>query len=795
LPLSAAALTRRFSIAIALSWSVPAILSLFFLEVAELPPRFSGLSDLGWLSYGYCGLAVVAAVLMLRRAMVSVVADQTGPDAAHRRFRRLGRLAVLTVALVFAHLLVGASLVMLDAGLLWNAAPSNLLLFLGLVGLLALVILTPLYVYCHGLFGEFFGAYLGSRAIMPISLRMVVVGMGVCVVAAGFGPLYQFIETGAIPPELLLVSGAQVGYAALVAFIAYRGQTRSLQPLERLLAVHRVEDRADLQQISARSLDEIGVFTTQLRDQLLARLDYEQELEASEARTLMFAQAASDYFYEIDEDLNFSFISERFEELTGIPGALIVGQSALGLGKGYVSAEAQRHLEDLRAHRPYRNYRFSVPTRNGGSLHLQISALPIFDGDGRFRGYRGTGTNVTDFVEAQQRLIGKETQLAQAQKMEAVGQLTGGLAHDFNNLLTTIMGNLELVLAQEDASVSGRRYANAALDAAQRSALLVQRLLAFSRRQSLNPEPMKLDILLAGMEDLLRPTLGENVVLELDIESAAAVCMVDGGQLEQVFLNLAINARDAMPNGGRLQIALSDVDVVAGDAYRLAPGSYVRIEVSDTGTGIPEDQLLHVFEPFFTTKDPGAGSGLGLSMVYGFVIQSGGRVSVANREGGGVRVEMLLPAASQVNDEVPMERPFSAGGDGHRLLVVEDDPALNQLVTHNLNDLGYQVVAVSRGQQAMEFLDRHPNVDLVLCDVVLAGEHSGLDVARHLAVTGHGARILLMSGYALTEIERQVPLQDSMQLLHKPFHRRQLAERVAEVLSQTGTADRRRASC
>ena len=791
--LSAAALTRRFSIAIALSWSVPAIMSLFFLEVAELPPRFSGLSDLGWLSYGYCGLAVVAAVLVLRRAMASVVADQSGPDASDRRFRRLGRLALLTVILVFSHLLVGATLVMLDAGLLWDAAPSSLLLFLGLVGLLALVILTPLYVYCHGLFGEFFGRHLGSRAIMPISVRMVVVGMGVCVVAAGFGPLYQFIETGAIPPELLLVSGAQIGYAALVAFIAYRGQTRSLQPLERLLSVHRVEDRGNLQQISARSLDEIGVFTTQLRDQLLARLDYEQELEASEARTLMFAQSASDYFFEIDEDLNFSFISERFEELTGIPGALIVGQSAVDMGKGYVSAEAQRHLEDLRAHRPYRSYRFSVTTRNGGSLHLQVSALPIFDGEGRFRGYRGTGTNVTDYVEAQHQLIEKEAQLAQAQNMEAVGQLTGGLAHDFNNFLTTIMGNLELVLAQEDVSVTGRRYANAALDAAQRGALLVQRLLAFSRRQSLNPQPTEVGSLLAAMGDLLRPALGENVALELDIGCAPAACMVDRSQLEQVFLNLAINARDAMPDGGRLRIVLSNLDVGAEDASRLAPGSYVRIEVSDTGTGIPEDQLLHVFEPFFTTKDPGAGSGLGLSMVYGFVAQSGGRVSVANRHSGGVRVEMLLPAASQVNDEIPVEKPFSAGGDGHRLLVVEDDPALSQLVTHNLEELGYQVVAVSEGQQAMEFLDSHPDVDLVLCDVVLAGERSGLDVARHLAETEHGARVLLMSGYAETEIERQGPLQDGMQLLHKPFHRRQLAERVAELLSQPHAGDRRRA--
>ncbi len=793
--LSAAALTRRFSIAIALSWSLPAILSLSFLEVAELPPRFSGLGDLGWLSYGYCALALVAVMLTLRRAMVSAIADQAVPDAADQRFRGLGRLALLTVILFFSQLLVGAAVVMLDAGLPWDAAPSGVLLFLGLLGLLALVILTPLYVYCHGLFGEFFGPHLGSRAIMPISLGVVAVGMGVCVVAAGFGPLYQFIGTGAIPPALLLVSGAQTGYAALVAFIAYRSQTQSLQPLERLLAVHRVQDRANLQEISARSLDEIGVFTSQLRDQLLARLDYEQELEASEARTLMFAEAASDYFYEIDEDLNFSFISERFEELTGIPGTLILGRSALSLGKANVRAEAQRHLDDLRAHRPYRNYRFSIPTRNGGSLHLQIGGLPVFDGEGRFRGYRGTGTNVTDHVEAQQQLIRKETQLAQAQKMEAVGQLTGGLAHEFNNLLTIIMGNVELVLGQADASVSGRRYASAALDAAQRGALLVQRLLAFSRRQSLNPLPIQLDVLAAGMEDLLRPALGENVVLELGIESASTVCMVDRGQLEQVFLNLATNARDAMPNGGRLQIVLSDLDVVADDTCRLAPGSYVRIEVSDTGTGIPEDQLLHVFEPFFTTKDPGAGSGLGLSMVYGFVTQSGGRVSVANRVGGGVRVEILLPAVTRVDDEIPMERPFSAGGDGRQLLVVEDDPALSQLVTHNLNDLGYQAVAVRQGQQAMEFLDRHPNVGLVLCDVVLVGEHSGLDVARHLAETGHGARILLMSGYAETEIKRQAPLRDGMPLLHKPFHRRQLAERVAEVLSQTGTADRRRASC
>jgi CheY-like chemotaxis protein len=298
--------------------------------------------------------------------------------------------------------------------------------------------------------------------------------------------------------------------------------------------------------------------------------------------------------------------------------------------------------------------------------------------------------------------------------------------------------------------------------------------------------------LLTGMRDFLRSSVGEYIRLELDIQPEPAVCLVDSIQLQQVLLNLAINARDAMPDGGRLQIALSRAEVVTDDSSSQAPGDYVRIEVTDTGPGIPEEQLMHVFEPFFTTKDPGVGSGLGLSMVYGFVNQSGGRVRVANQDGAGARVEILLPAAAPASDQRPTEQPFSADLDAARLLVVEDDPALSRLVSHSLRDLGYQVAAVSTGLQAIDFVDRHPDLDLVICDVVLPGVHSGLDVARHLTRTGHRARILLMSGYAEGEIERSRPLQAEVPVLHKPFHRRQLAERVAAVLSRVPPADARR---
>ena len=274
-----------------------------------------------------------------------------------------------------------------------------------------------------------------------------------------------------------------------------------------------------------------------------------------------------------------------------------------------------------------------------------MSALPVSDETAHFRGYRGAGTDVTALVESHQQLLDREIQLAQAQKMEAVGQLAGGVAHEFNNSLAAIMGNLELVLGQDGLGQRQRRFAEQALESARRSALLVQRLLAFSRQQTLDAAPTDVPALLTAMSERLQALLGDSVSLRLICAPRCPPCLVDRQQLEQAILNVVVNAGDAMPTGGTLTVRAGLAELRQGEGGVAQAGTYLCLEFSDTGVGIPDAHLQQIFEPFFTTKPPGGGSGLGLSMVYGFVQQTRGGVTVERIDAGGTRVTLALPLA------------------------------------------------------------------------------------------------------------------------------------------------------
>ncbi len=258
----------------------------------------------------------------------------------------------------------------------------------------------------------------------------------------------------------------------------------------------------------------------------------EQALIDSEQRTRMFAEAASDYLYELDEHLRIRFISDRFEELTGIPAALIVGQSAVDLGRAHIAADRRAHQDDLLARRPYRGYRYSIRTRDGNVRHLQISGQPYFDETGRFRGYRGAGTDITEFVETEQRLLEAEAELGLAQRMEALGQVTGGVAHDFNNFLTAFMGNLELALGRDDLPDDAAGHIRAALDGARSSEALVHRLLAFSRRQTLRPAMVDVGEVLEDLGSMIEPLLGERIQLSMEPVTGEISALVDAEQLK-----------------------------------------------------------------------------------------------------------------------------------------------------------------------------------------------------------------------------------------------------------------------
>ncbi len=383
-----------------------------------------------------------------------------------------------------------------------------------------------------------------------------------------------------------------------------------------------------------------------------------------------------------------------------------------------------------------------------------------------------------------------EEALRQAQKMEAIGQLTGGIAHDFNNLLTIIVGNIELLQRRlpEDAGRL-RRAAESAMQGARRAATLTQRLLAFSRRQPLDPRPVDANKLVAEMSELLRRTLGETVVLEAVLAGGLWRTQADPNQLENAILNLAVNARDAMPDGGKLTIetanARLDEAYVAALAEPIPPGQYVLVAVSDTGTGMDKATMERVFEPFFTTKAAGKGTGLGLSQVYGFVRQSNGHVRIYSEVGEGTTIKIYLTrliAADQADDEVPAATAATVRGEGETILVVEDEHELRHYTTETLRELGYAVLEAPDGQAALDIVNRHPEIDLLFTDVVLAGGLNGRDLADEALRRRPGLKVLFTTGYTSNAIVHHGRLDPGVNFIGKPFTFADLAAKVRGVI-------------
>ena len=382
-------------------------------------------------------------------------------------------------------------------------------------------------------------------------------------------------------------------------------------------------------------------------------------------------------------------------------------------------------------------------------------------------------------------------QLLQAQKMEAVGQLTGGVAHDFNNLLTVILGNLEL--AEENAPKAQRPLLVAARMSAQRGAALTQRLLAFSRKQALQPETVDVHGLVEGMADLLRRTLGETYDIVVSGEAGLWSCTVDPVQFENVILNLVLNSRDAMPTGGRLSIACANC--TACPHVEGATGDFITLTVADNGSGITEEILGQVFDPFFTTKDVGKGSGLGLSMVYGFAMQSGGAVEIHSEVGEGTRVVIHLPKSSEprsteTEQDIVTAQPL---GHGETILVVEDDPDVQALSLMLLERLGYKTRAASDGASALDLLEHDKRIDLLFTDVALPGGMSGVELADRARSSEPDLRVLYTSGYTEKGLGLGA-LPPASALIRKPFTRMELSRRIDEALHRrTGPeADRGR---
>jgi PAS domain S-box-containing protein len=437
--------------------------------------------------------------------------------------------------------------------------------------------------------------------------------------------------------------------------------------------------------------------------------------------------------------------------------------------------------------------------KDGSRFWATVVIDPIHDSAGKLVGFAKVARDITAWRQAQQMLERTRERLFQSQKMEAVGQLTGGIAHDFNNLLTVILGNLDI--AKRDArNLTGgiadelTRLIGNAIRGAERAAVLTQRLLAFSRRQPLSPEPLDVNRFVVGAVDFLQRSLGETIRIEAVGAGELWQVEADPHQLEAALLNLALNARDAMPKGGKLTIETSnaflDQDYCRNDP-EVAPGQYVLISVRDSGAGMTQDVIGRAFEPFFTTKDVGQGTGLGLSQVYGFVKQSGGHVRIFSEPGDGATVKIYLPRLmgqarpGQAEPERTIGRSF-----GEAILVVEDDADVRSYIVEVLRDLNYEVLQAADAATALNLVEeRGGRIDLVLSDVILPGA-TGRELVRQLHVRWPGLKVLYMTGYSRDAIVHQGRLDPDVEVIQKPIVQADLAQRIRAVLNPVDRAKR-----
>uniref|UniRef100_UPI002FDF470F response regulator n=1 Tax=Noviherbaspirillum sp. TaxID=1926288 RepID=UPI002FDF470F len=390
-------------------------------------------------------------------------------------------------------------------------------------------------------------------------------------------------------------------------------------------------------------------------------------------------------------------------------------------------------------------------------------------------------------VERTAELERAHAQLRQSQKLEAVGQLTGGVAHDFNNVLQVINGNLQLLQMSLAGNPEAQRRLETAAYAADRGAKLSSQLLAFARRQPLRPAPTNLGRILRGMDDLLRRALGESVEIETVVAGGLWTTLVDPNQLENVILNLAINARDAMKGNGKLTLELGNAmldDHYVSTEPEVMAGQYVMLAISDTGSGMTPEVLARAFEPFYTTKPEGAGTGLGLSMAYGFVKQSNGHIKIYSEVGSGTTIRVYLPRSMQPEVEAGAPPDNQITGGAETILVVEDDAIVQATVVDMLSQLGYNILKAGDGQSALHILQSGVSVDLLFTDVVMPGPVRSPDLARHARQLLPDIEVLFTSGYTQNAIVHGGRLDPGVELLSKPYRREDLARKVRQMLSQ-----------
>ena len=543
-------------------------------------------------------------------------------------------------------------------------------------------------------------------------------------------------------------------------------------------------DISDRKALEARLLALNETLEARVKERTQALEASNAQLRASERRFRLLVESVTDYaVFTLDPTGVVVQWNAGAERLKGYSRDEIVGQH---FSRFYTQEDQQdglpgRLLSQARAAGKAEAEGWRV-RKDGSRFWALVVIHAIHDEDGQLVGFAKVTRDLTERRAA-------EEQLRQAQKMEALGQLTGGIAHDFNNVLTVISGNLQTLSRRllDRREQNLQRFIDSALHGASRAATLIQQLLAFSRRQALEPQPVSINSLIPRMSELLRRTFPETISIETVLAGGLWDTFADANQLENCLLNLAVNARDAMPDGGKLTIEAANVhlDEAYATAARVRAGEYVGIFVSDTGTGMTDEVITKAFDPFFTTKEVGRGTGLGLSQVYGFVMQSDGHIKINSRLGSGTTIKIYLPRFKAcAADEAPRQEPAPVPlGNGETILLAEDEPAVREFTADMLRELGYRVVDAPDGPAALGLLDKHGDVAVLFTDVGLPGGMNGRQLAEEAQRRRPELKVLFTSGYASSAIVHHGRLDPGVQLLAKPFDFAALAAKLQQVLA------------
>lgn len=556
----------------------------------------------------------------------------------------------------------------------------------------------------------------------------------------------------------------------------------SLEPLKALenINVHKSGRLVVLETSGIPFFDALGRFRGYrgIDRDISDRKQAEDSLRASEAFLRSVTDLVPSRIAYVDREQRYRFVNGRYEEWLGCPREEIIGRHTKDVLGDSLDEMVRPHMQAVLSGREVR-YELDVDVGEGAPRHLSIVYVPHFGKDGEILGFFASLDDVTERKRLEERL-------RQSQKMEAVGALAGGIAHDFNNLLTVINGYSQLALEQLGPNNPLSKNIEEIAQAGARAASLTQQLLAFSRKQLLQPKVLDLNALVASFEMMLRRLLEERIDLKIDLDPSLASIKADPVQVQQIMMNLVVNARDAMPDGGRLTIETRNVRLDGADSGGPAgvqPGGYVMLAVSDTGRGMDAETQRRIFEPFFTTKAVGRGTGLGLSTTYGIVKQSGGHISVESEPGRGTKLKIYLPAVEEVAEAMQPAGPAGEARAGtETILLAEDEPALRRMVRQALSQRGYTVLEAADGEAALQVSEHHQGViHLLLTDVVMP-RLGGPELAERLMQRRPEMRVLYISGYAATGIAGQSLPVARTDFLQKPFATDDLVRKVGKLL-------------